>query len=705
MRAGVNPLISQLPTRPSATEGASSSSLVEATPVAQQRAEPATRATVLAARQRDIDAILASADEIREIETQLLALKTPAQPDAPDAPAMSQAEVQQAIARLEARNDIAQRAVATLGKQCEQARAVVEKLNASLEEKSNRLEQLHEARTADTPATSRPSPVSTSRAELRAAHSRRIAALGHQVDMLKSSRNKAAREAQAVASRDTLRASATVGTFESIDYVSPEFIVKITEWLQSLQPPQGRSSRRPADTERHLQEAITTAFDRIAQIGTQPQADPQQALQAFMALVLHPRLKPLYPVVERLLVEDFGRSLRVSTVGRRVGRTMDQMNSVRRWLNVTPAQITTRSVLKVFTNARANLQAAVQRQSRGVMFGDVRIMGPEIARAVAQLDTVIAQLTEHRAAFQAMLEAMEKQFTTIMDIDDVEAMGQRVAPKLDAYYKGKIAELSAERNRLTREGVPGAKTGEPETAGPGQSGVDIDQLEIRIGRLQGEILQYANEHKKEFEHYAKLGARHMTVSDEVEDIGQQLSAHRETLKHLREGSKAQMRERAARGNQSEQLENRLGQLWEKVMRDPALLQVISPAALDRVVKVHVGQTSEQMQARMSKVMRTGTFVSRAAVLRVIAEVARHEVEQPRSALLAQDRDAFERVAQGYPGGRIDALCHHGRTIGHGVRNSARGVEDSRTGTSQYALEWTHGQGARISHLHPWISPY
>ncbi|MFP3610273.1 hypothetical protein SB778_09165 [Paraburkholderia sp. SIMBA_050] len=709
LRAGANPLIAGLPARAPAAEGASSSSSIDATPLAQQAPEPASRATVLAARQRDIDAVLALANEIREAEAQLLALKAPPQADAadaPDAPEMSQADVQQAITRLEARRDIARRTVDTLGKQCEHARAAVEKLNASLEEKSSRLEQLHEARTADAPTAPRPSPVATSRADLRAAHEQRIAALGQQAQLLKSSRGKAAHEVQAVASRDALRALADVGAFEMIDTVSPELAGKVTEWLHALQPAQGRRSRRPVDLERQFEESFATALDRIAQSGAaQPQVDAEQALQAFMALVLHPRLKPLYPVVEALLVEDFARCLRVATVARRQGKTMDYMNGFRRWLGVTPAQIATREVLRSFRNAQQNLQAAVQRQSPGVTFGELRLIGPDIALAAEQVERVTAALTANRPAFQAMIEAVEKRFAGIIDIDDIEALGQRVAPRLDAYYKDKINEVNAERNRLTREGAPKPKTDELDTVGAGPSRVDIDQLEIRIGRLQGEILQYAEQHKKEFEHYAKLSARHMTVSDEVEDIGQQLSAHHQTLKHLREGSKTQIRERAARSNQSEQLENRLGRLWDKATREPALLQVISRGALERVVKVHVGQTTEQMHTRMNKVMRTGTFVSRAGVLRVIAEVARHEIEQPRSALLAQDRAAFEQIAQGYPGGRIDALCHHGRTIGHGVRNSTRGVEESRTGTSQYALEWVRGQGARISHLHPWISPY
>ncbi|MFP3624631.1 hypothetical protein, partial [Burkholderia sp. SIMBA_051] len=85
----------------------------------------------------------------------------------------------------------------------------------------------------------------------------------------------------------------------------------------------------------------------------------------------------------------------------------------------------------------------------------------------------------------AMIEAVEKRFAGIIDIDDIEALGQRVAPRLDAYYKDKINEVNAERNRLTREGAPKPKTDELDTVGAGPSRVDIDQLEIRIGRLQG----------------------------------------------------------------------------------------------------------------------------------------------------------------------------------------------------------------------------
>src|SRR6185437_4215277 len=160
----------------------------------------------------------------------------------------------------------------TLGKQCERARAVVEKLNASLEEKSSRLEQLHGARTADAPAAVRSPQVNTGRAKLRIAHQQRIAALGQQVHLLKSSRSNAGREVQAVAGRDTLRALAEVGMLESIDHLSPALIAKITEWLQELQPAQGRSSRRPHDLERQFQESLAAAFDRLAQSGADPQA-------------------------------------------------------------------------------------------------------------------------------------------------------------------------------------------------------------------------------------------------------------------------------------------------------------------------------------------------------------------------------------------------------------------------------------------------
>jgi hypothetical protein len=32
-------------------------------------------------------------------------------------------------------------------------------------------------------------------------------------------------------------------------------------------------------------------------------------------------------------------------------------------------------------------------------------------------------------------------------------------------------------------------------------------------------------------------------------------------------------------------------------------------------------------------------------------------------------------------------------------------QTARTGTSQYAIDLAAGEGPRIGHLHPWVSPY
>jgi hypothetical protein len=93
------------------------------------------------------------------------------------------------------------------------------------------------------------------------------------------------------------------------------------------------------------------------------------------------------------------------------------------------------------------------------------------------------------------------------------------------------------------------------------------------------------------------------------------------------------------------------------------------------------------------------------LLRAIADIAAHELSKPQSALLARNEAELERVASGYAGGRVDALCNHGRAIGVGVRKSATGIVEMRTNTSQYSIEWERGMGPRISHLHPWVSPY
>jgi hypothetical protein len=164
-----------------------------------------------------------------------------------------------------------------------------------------------------------------------------------------------------------------------------------------------------------------------------------------------------------------------------------------------------------------------------------------------------------------------------------------------------------------------------------------------------------------------------------------------------------------RSGEAERVEGELETRWNEAIRSPDLHRIISPAALVRAIDVHFGQSPEQMRGRVSKpggtVSRTGTFSSRAGLLRTIADIAHHELSKPESALLARNEAELERVASGYAGGRVDALCNHGRAIGVGVRKSATGIVEMRTNTSQYSIEWERGAGARISHLHPWVSPY
>jgi hypothetical protein len=146
-------------------------------------------------------------------------------------------------------------------------------------------------------------------------------------------------------------------------------------------------------------------------------------------------------------------------------------------------------------------------------------------------------------------------------------------------------------------------------------------------------------------------------------------------------------------------------LWERIRHNPALARLVSPAALERAERLHVGQSTEQMRSRIDKdsLNRTGTYNSRSSLLRVVADVADHDLDKREPALLTQTCKDFQQITANDQA-LIRESCTHARTVGQGVRRNARGLEEARTGTTQYDLEWVAGHGPRITHLHPWISP-
>jgi len=292
--------------------------------------------------------------------------------------------------------------------------------------------------------------------------------------------------------------------------------------------------------------------------------------------------------------------------------------------------------------------------------------------------------------------------------DEIDKMGREIAPKLGTVYDRMIKQLKSDRAMFSKAPVR-IRTVSIEQPATSRPIPDRDRLEIQISRLQGEIIEIEDGHLNKFKLHGQLSQEQIQASDELKGIGETLDASREALRNLRKDKQRTREESKALLEQIAYLAGEIDKHWRVARSNPALARVISHEALNRVEERHIGQTSRQMIERLNRsggVARTGTFLSRAKLLQTIAEVAEYEWSKPDSALKAETRDAFEDIANQHADGRIGGLVNHGYEIGRGVRNSrVRGIVESRTTTSQYALDWVDGEGARISHLHPWVSPY
>lgn len=681
-------------------------------------ARPAPRAAMIDAsitllnRSNDVKTVVAFADSIGRLEAQLAALKAPPEPHAEAAPPLSEAELTQAIRRLRTSRELASGKLQVLGAKCDEAREVVEQLNATQAGKEQRLEHLqreYDAATASEPAVATtPSRPSTDAliADANVNHGR-MRQISRQIESLSASRETAANEAKTMAERAALREAAEAAALTGA--ASPALYEQTTQWLRGESQASRRSARPLRD--RQFQASLTTAFELIAA----HRGDPLEAARAFMRAASGTGLEHVAANVEQMLVYDLGHSLRLWNREAHQGKLRGQIDKVKGWIGQSPPQVTTRRICGEIERAAMQMHSALRRDASVTQLGDQVLSKPEIEAAAARLDELSTRLDRHQDAFATMVGALERHLIKSLEVNDAlrEAMAQRVAPQLDGYYAARISELAAEKKALTQPSAPLPKTrtapGAPGMPSTSRTSTHLEQLEARILRLQGEIPRYAEQHRSEFEHYASLSARHLSAADELEAIDGELADHQNRLGELRASRHQETKQRGARSGEAERVEGELEARWNAAIRSPDLHRIISPAALVRAIDVHFGQSPEQMRARLNKsggtLSRTGTFSSRAGLLRAIADIANHELSKPHSALLARSEAELERIASGYAGGRIDALCNHGRAIGVGVRKSASGIVEMRTNTSQYSIQWERGTGARISHLHPWVSPY
>ena len=699
--------------RSATTSGAGPSTRALASASRVPRAATVDVPTTLLNHSSDVKAVVALADTIGRLEAQLGALKAPPEPQARAQAAhpLSEAELTQAIRRLRTSREQVSGKLQELGTKCEEARKVIEQVNATQAGKEQRLEQLqreYDAAIASEPAVSTTQSRPSTDALVAAANVNhgRMRQISKQIESLSESRQAAANEAKAVAARTALRQAGEFSPLEAVGDVSEALQEKTVQWLRGDSRSLRRSARPLRD--REFEASMTTAFELIAAHS----GDPLEAARAFLRAASGTGLERIGANVERILAYDLGVSLRVSSAGAIQGKSLAQMNRIRRWLGRSPPQLATRRICEDIDRSASDMHSLLRRGASVAQFGDQILSRPEIEAAAARLGDLSTRLDRHQDAFAAMVGALEKQLINSLEVNDAlrEEMARQIAPHLDGYYAARIAELVAEKKALDRPPAQPLRTRAAlATPSMSRAGTHLEQLEGRILRLRGEIPQYAAQHKGEFERYASFSARYLSAADELDAIDDELTRLQNQHGNLRAARHEEHKQRGVRIGEVERVESELEKRWSEAIRNTQLHRIISPAALVRAIDVHFGQSPEQMRTRVSApgstVSRTATFSSRAGLLRAIADIAHHELSKPNSALLARSHDELERIASGYASGRVDALCNHGRAIGVGVRKSASGIVAMRTNTSQYSIQWERGTGARISHLHPWVSPY
>lgn len=676
-------------------------------------------AAALQLRHADIAAVRGMADEVGALEAALAALKQP--PAQPVAEAeMTKADREKAIRRLQASLVREQSQCAELGAQCDRALEVVERLDAALQQKTARLEQQHRELEDGGRSTAVPARAETTarerRANARAEAATRVDTLTRQLDETSVSRKKAAQEAVAVAERDRLR-ELGAGTYTNLiansiggfrlGGVRAESMKIITQWLQ---PVARRSERSRVNLGQTVQSAQNAAFEHLAQSATEPDSNAQEALRVFLSMTKRHDLKWLHTAMEQKLVVYLEGRLIAAEGTRGPSKAHGVVGAL-----FSLARRYQRE--RIFTGMLATIKGASDKLRRGgsrsLTLDDGQILNArQVSRALKQCESLAVAFEAHRDDFLIILERVGNTFLKVQDDDDLEKMGRLIAPRLDAYYKQQTAELSAEfarQRKVMQHGTSSAAAKAlPADTAEASTATHAQQSESRIQRLQGDILRYTERHRREFEQYTDLSTRHIRAGEEANALERAMQGHQDALQARQQERRDALRQRSSQGAEAGRIEQELTALWGRIRHEPALARLVSPAALDRAERVHVGQSTEQMQARMDSVNRTGTYNSRSSLLRVVADLANHDLGKHEPALLTQTREDFERITANDPA-RSRRLCHHGRFVGHGVRQSARqsarALEKARTGTTQYDLGWVARHGPRITHMHPWISPY
>lgn len=690
-------------------------------------------------RHADIEAVRTHAQTLSALENRLATLRKPPEPrqGEPVGP-VSEADIRKQIDALESKRQDVRHNVSKLAQQCRTAFDAMAQHGVALSRKVELLEryqaQLDEAEPAPKPQAASASSAKPGPSRQRPAVPERMAALTREIRSLEGQRRAAAEAALAAVTRNEVNAlgawsplqlkwaqtKRSVATFfgKPSTSLAPELGASIESWLASWLPevPRGQRHRSTMSAEQ-FNRATKEVFKRISQ-AARPGAstdDAMQALARFLDLMSQFEIDNVRQYIDRWVGEQLSTYLIMNHV--------DHQSESSLWKHVPGfSNLTIQKRFMGHALARLLVEqfegfVAARREGDAQFQGGGRVLrGASFEREFGKFKLIAEQLRTHQHALATVLTGMQQKFVEELQAVDprqtqaggASTAGTSHAPDAAQDYEGMIRQLKAERAELARQ-RPAPASARPEAPSASDPGSERDRLEKMVYRLRGAVLEYEDKHRDTFESHATLSRKQLDASDALEDIERRIAEAHRALQGVRENKRRALGDSAANREEAASLEREIDAGQRKALEDPALSRLISPTALARALKMHVGQTPAQMRDRVrrdGRTARTGTFSSYSELLRAIAEIAEREFAKPDSALRAQTLDAFNAIARHHPGGQINALHSHGRTIGHGVRSSdALDAPPARTGTSQYAIDWAEGEGPRVSHLHPWVSPY
>jgi hypothetical protein len=326
----------------------------------------------------------------------------------------------------------------------------------------------------------------------------------------------------------------------------------------------------------------------------------------------------------------------------------------------------------------------------------------------------VTVLNDTRARFHGEAEAAQK-LANQRD-PDVAALTPKVIQARQALSQAedKVKEIEAQRpdpprpdttRTLRPAAIPQIPLAPP---GPGLA----RDAETRSVRQWGRIPELDAARDLARQRHGKATAALSRTEDALQQARKCLKAAQAEHGQAREAAQHELTQlRAEQGEQSTQLKalnTQIEQARDGLRKDPALLGLIAPWALERVIKIHVDPNDDAVCRRaLEQTSLNGRYDSLEHMAQAVVDV--HEAAKRRFPPLfaARTLQEFEQAAKEYQReydetsqALVNVPHEHGRLIGLGYDDHADRTDRLLPLTrSEYGLAWRDGRVV-ISHLHP-----